>query len=125
VKKQYSCEGVIRVHWWESGELVDADRNGLGYGLLFLDELEEFIRNGGIVVNEWDETTQWTVEDVQRIKWGYASEDERLVLVLGVLRVNPAITDEELRRVFGLRLLADARYWRMKAHYATYGVYPH
>ncbi len=63
----YPQEGVIRVRWCFSGEIVDADRNGFGYGLLYFSELRTFIMNGGIVVEEGKEDRQWTVEYIDRI----------------------------------------------------------
>lgn len=68
---QYPQKGVIRVRWMPSGEMIDADRHGLGYGMLFLDELEQFIRRGGKVVEEYEEQRAWTLEDLQRIRSYY------------------------------------------------------
>jgi hypothetical protein len=68
---QYPQEGIIRVRWTQSGEMIDADRHGLGYGLLYLDELEQFIRRGGKVVEEHEERCVWTLEDLHRIRGYY------------------------------------------------------
>jgi len=62
-------KGIIRVKWCNSGEIIDNDRNGLGYGLLYLDELADFIRNGGIIFTYDDqEEKKWTLEYIEEIR---------------------------------------------------------
>ena len=49
---------------------------------------------------------------------------DKLSLAVEALRLNPAITDEEMAQVLGFRRPVSARFWRIKAFYMIHGFYP-
>ena len=61
------------------------------------------------------------MEDFQQE--GQLVEVDRLAFAVQALRLNPAITDEEMAEVLGL-CPASAGFWRLRAFYVVNGFYP-